>query len=51
MQDIIAQDPDTHGLMFMPIILGSNKTTVSMATGHNQYWPVYMSIGNIHNNT
>jgi hypothetical protein len=51
MQDIIAQDPDTHGSMFVPIILGSDKTTVSVATGHNQYWPVYMSIGNIHNNT
>ena len=36
--------------MFVPIILGSDKTTVSVATGHNQYWPVYMSIGNIHNN-
>ncbi|KAG2337300.1 hypothetical protein BDR05DRAFT_952748 [Suillus weaverae] len=48
--DLIAQDPDTIGLMFVPIILGSDKTTVSVATGHNQYWPVYMSIGNIHNN-
>lgn len=36
--------------MFVPIILGSDKTTVSVATGHNQYWPVYMSIGNVHNN-
>jgi hypothetical protein len=43
-------DPDTIGSMFVPIILGSDKTTVSVATGHNQYWPVYMSIGNIHNN-
>lgn len=36
--------------MFVPIILGSDKTTVSVATGHNEYWPVYLSIGNIHNN-
>lgn len=36
--------------MFVPIILGSDKTTVSVGTGHNEYWPVYMSIGNIHNN-
>lgn len=50
MQDLIAEDPDTIGSMFVPIILGSDKTTVSVATGHNQYWPVYMSIGNIHNN-
>ncbi|KAG1844764.1 hypothetical protein C8R48DRAFT_750825 [Suillus tomentosus] len=48
--DLIAQDPDTIGSMFVPIILGSDKTTVSVATGHNQYWPVYMSIGNIRNN-
>ena len=36
--------------MFVPIILGSDKTTVSVTTGDNQYWPVYLSIGNIHNN-
>ncbi|KAG2335364.1 hypothetical protein BDR05DRAFT_954125, partial [Suillus weaverae] len=48
--DLIAQDPDTIGSMFVPIILGSDKTTVSVTTGHNQYWPVYMSIGNIRNN-
>jgi len=36
--------------MFVPIILRSDKMTVSVATGHNQYWPVYLSIGNIHNN-
>ena len=35
--------------MFVPIILGSDKTTVSVATGHTEYWPVYLSIGNIHN--
>lgn len=36
--------------MFVPIILGSDKTTVSVGTGHTEYWPVYGSIGNIHNN-
>jgi hypothetical protein len=36
--------------MFVPIILGSNKTTVSVATGQNEYWPLYMSIGNVYNN-
>ena len=25
-------------------------STVSVATGHNEYWPLYASIGNIHNN-
>ncbi|KAH9020564.1 hypothetical protein EDB85DRAFT_2075668 [Lactarius pseudohatsudake] len=47
---IIAEDPETHGSVFCPIILGSDKTTVSVATGHNEYWPIYLSIGNIHNN-
>jgi Plavaka transposase len=36
--------------MFVPIILGSDKTTVSVATGQSDYYPVYLSIGNIHNN-
>jgi hypothetical protein len=36
--------------MFVPIILGSDKTTVSVATSQNEYWPIYLSIGNIHNN-
>ena len=49
-QDTIAKDPETHGSMFVPVILGSDKTTVSVATGHNEYWPLYLSIGNIHNN-
>lgn len=35
--------------MVIPIILGSDKTTVSVGTGNNEYWPVYLSIGNIHN--
>ncbi|KAN0094367.1 hypothetical protein V8E55_002654 [Tylopilus felleus] len=48
--DKIAEDPSTIGSTFMPIILGSDKTTVSVATGQNDYWPVYLSIGNIHNN-
>jgi hypothetical protein len=35
--------------MFVPVILGSNKTTVSVATGHNKYYPLYASIGNVQN--
>jgi len=50
MQDEISQDPDCEGAMFIPIILGSDKTTVSVATGHNEYYPLYISVGNIHNN-
>ena len=49
-QDIIAEYPQTHGSVFCPIILGSDKTIVSVGTGHTEYWPVYLSIGNIHNN-
>ena len=49
LQDIIATDPTTHGSMFVPIILGSDKTTVSVATGQQAYQPVYLSIGNVHN--
>jgi hypothetical protein len=49
LQNIIARDRDTHGSMFVPIILGSDKTTVSVATGHNEYYPLYASIGNVQN--
>ncbi|KAG2095408.1 hypothetical protein BD769DRAFT_1631555 [Suillus cothurnatus] len=48
--DEIAQDPQTHGAAFVPIIIGSNKTTVSVATSQNDYYPLYLSIGNVHNN-
>ena len=34
----------------MPVILGSDKTTVSIATGNNEYYPLYASIGNVCNN-
>ncbi len=36
--------------MFCPLILGSDKTTVSVATGQNDYYPLYMSLGNVWNN-
>src|SRR5882724_11783259 len=49
-KDWITKDLETHSAFFCPIILGSDKTTVSVATGHNEYWPVYLSIGNLHNN-
>ncbi|KAH9959507.1 hypothetical protein BJV74DRAFT_880099 [Russula compacta] len=47
--DIITEDLATHGSMFVPIIAGSDKTTVSVATGHQEYHPVYMSPGNVTN--
>jgi len=49
-QNIIAGVPETHGAMFVPVIFGSDKTTVSVATGQVEYWPIYGSIGNIYNN-
>jgi len=48
--DEIAKDEDTHGAMFVPIILGSDKTTVSIASGQTEFYPLYFSIGNVHNN-
>ena len=49
-QDKISQDPKTHGSMLVPIILGSDKTTLSVATSHNEYYLLYVSIGSVHNN-
>ncbi|KAG2069776.1 hypothetical protein BDR04DRAFT_1128746 [Suillus decipiens] len=48
--DIIAGDPETLGSMFVPIILGSDKMMVLVATSNNEYYPLYLSIGNVHNN-
>ncbi|KAG2123012.1 hypothetical protein BD769DRAFT_1629093 [Suillus cothurnatus] len=48
--DTISKDPDTIGATFVPVILGSDKTTVSVGTGNNEYYPLYLSIGNVHNN-
>ncbi|KZT18295.1 hypothetical protein NEOLEDRAFT_1184396 [Neolentinus lepideus HHB14362 ss-1] len=45
----IAKDQNTHGSMFVPIILGSDKTTVSVGTGDNEFYPLYMALGNHHN--
>ncbi|KAJ3563932.1 hypothetical protein NP233_g8618 [Leucocoprinus birnbaumii] len=46
---IVEDHPDAEGAMFVPIILGSDKTTVLVGTGNNEYYPLYLSIGNIHN--
>ncbi|EKM77022.1 hypothetical protein AGABI1DRAFT_101971 [Agaricus bisporus var. burnettii JB137-S8] len=47
---IYDDDPSTAGSMYCPIICGTDKTTVSVATGHVEYHPGYISIGNLHNN-
>ncbi|SJL14822.1 uncharacterized protein ARMOST_18293 [Armillaria ostoyae] len=43
------EDPTMEGAMYVGVILGSDKTTVSVATGNVEYYPLYISIGNIHN--
>ncbi|KAJ3516412.1 hypothetical protein NMY22_g14214 [Coprinellus aureogranulatus] len=45
----LAKDPDLHGATFAPVVLGSDKTTVSVATGQNEYYPLYASVGNAQN--
>ena len=42
---MIARNPTTHGAMLVPVIAGSDKTTVSVATGHQEYHPVYILPG------
>ena len=48
-QDEISKDQHNHGAMFVPVVAGSDKTTVSVATGHQEYHPVYVSAGNLTN--
>ncbi|KAK1221763.1 hypothetical protein PQX77_015419 [Marasmius sp. AFHP31] len=47
---IINQHPDTEGAMLCATITGSDKTTVSVATGQNDYYPAYLSNGCLTNN-
>lgn len=49
LQDEIAKLPDTRGSMLVVPLLGADKTTVSVATGHQEYHPLYVSVGNITN--
>ncbi|KAJ7162457.1 hypothetical protein C8R46DRAFT_1283402 [Mycena filopes] len=37
------------GSMYTPLFFGSDKTTVSVATGDVEYHPAYISLGNLHN--
>ncbi|KAF9538101.1 hypothetical protein CPC08DRAFT_651550 [Agrocybe pediades] len=46
---IYESDNSIEGATYCPIILGADKTTVSVATGHVEYHPLYLTIGNIHN--
>jgi hypothetical protein len=49
MQDQAALQADMEGVTLIPVIWGSDKTTVSVATGQNDYYPLYASVGNLHN--
>ena len=40
----------SEGCTLLPVGLGSDKTTVSVATGQNDYHPLYLFLSNIHNN-
>jgi hypothetical protein len=33
--------------MLVPIVLGADKTTVSVATGNTKYHPIYLGVGNL----
>ncbi|KAJ3551631.1 hypothetical protein NM688_g4593 [Phlebia brevispora] len=47
--DKYGADSIYHGAMLCPLVLGSDKTTVSVATGQNEYYPLYLSLGNVWN--
>ncbi|KDQ31981.1 hypothetical protein PLEOSDRAFT_1091908 [Pleurotus ostreatus PC15] len=50
--EIYNENPEQNEhTMYCPIILGSDKTTVSVATGQVEYHPLYLSIGNIWGST
>ncbi|KAG2054967.1 hypothetical protein BDR06DRAFT_982212 [Suillus hirtellus] len=46
----LSEDPECHSAMFVPVILGSDKMTVSVATGNSEYYLLYISNRNVHNN-
>ncbi|KAJ6628598.1 hypothetical protein B0H10DRAFT_2160856 [Mycena sp. CBHHK59/15] len=43
--DLITANPANLGCGFVPVVAGSDKTTVSVATHHQEYHPVYVSPG------
>jgi hypothetical protein len=34
--------------MYVPSVLGSDKTTVSVGTGNTEFYPFYGGVGNLH---
>ena len=49
LQDKIAKLDGTKGAMLVPVVSGSDKTTVSIPTGHQKFHPVYASPRNLSN--
>lgn len=49
LKDVISEDSNTHGSMLVPLVLGSDKTLASNATGQSEFHPLYLSLGNIKN--
>ncbi|KAJ7048411.1 hypothetical protein C8F01DRAFT_1223141 [Mycena amicta] len=45
----IAEDDENHGALFVPVVLGSDKTCVSVGTGNTEFYPLYGGIGNLQN--
>ena len=48
-QDKLGKDPNLHGAMMVPLIVGSDKTLASNAMGLNEFHPLYISPGNVKN--
>jgi hypothetical protein len=48
-QERLAQDPKFDDCTLVPVIWGADKTVASVATGHSDFYPLYMSNGIIHN--
>ncbi|KAF5338761.1 hypothetical protein D9611_013338 [Ephemerocybe angulata] len=46
---IASEVPGSKGAMLVPVVAGLDKTTVSVATGHQEYHPFYLSKGNLTN--
>ena len=48
-KDELEREQRNHGAMYVSVVAGSDKTTVSVATGHQECHPVYVSAGNLTN--
>nr|GAT55365.1 predicted protein [Mycena chlorophos] len=47
--DVLAEEPEYHGALLVPVITGSDKTCASVGTGHVEFHPYYGGIANLHN--